>query len=184
MGREFKDRIRAMNEMYTLPVNEFPTVLAGTVTKLSQFKITLEKEVNEVHDIIELRNSQVTLRYLDIEDVDILTAIADWLGDIIVYCHSEALKYGIPIEPVLQIIMDSNESKLDENGKPIFDENGKFLKGPNYWKPEPKIKALLQMAMNFRSNLDNHFFREAAEGKVAQQLDIQTFNCPTVGETK
>jgi hypothetical protein len=40
--------------------------------------------------------------------------------------------------------MDSNESKLDANGNPIYDSNGKFLKGPNYWKPEPKIKTLLE----------------------------------------
>ena len=47
-----------------------------------------------------------------------------------VYCRSEALKYGLPLEEVLDIIMDSNESKLDANGKPIYDANGKFLKGP------------------------------------------------------
>ena len=40
--------------------------------------------------------------------------------------------------------MDSNESKLGADGNPIYDGNGKFLKGPNYWKPEPKIKALLE----------------------------------------
>ena len=48
-----------------------------------------------------------------------------------------------PLEDVLDIIMDSNESKLGADGKPIYDANGKFLKGPNYWKPEPKIRALL-----------------------------------------
>ena len=73
-------------------------------------------------------------------------AIADLLGDVIVYCRSEALKYGIPLEEVLSIIMDSNESKLGADGKPIYDANGKFLKGPNYWKPEPKIKELLASA--------------------------------------
>ena len=50
---------------------------------------------------------------------------------------------GIPLEDVLQIIMDSNASKLGADGKPIYDANGKFLKGPNYWKPEPKIRELL-----------------------------------------
>jgi len=40
--------------------------------------------------------------------------------------------------------MDRNESKPDENGNPIYDANGKFLKGPNYWKPEPRIKTLLE----------------------------------------
>ena len=42
------------------------------------------------------------------------------------------------------ITMDSNESKLDANGNPIYDSNGKFLNGTNYWKPEPKIKKLLE----------------------------------------
>jgi predicted HAD superfamily Cof-like phosphohydrolase len=72
--------------------------------------------------------------------------MADLLGDVIVYCRSEALKYGLPLEDVLDIIMDSNESKLGADGKPIYDANGKFLKGPDYWKPEPKIKALLEKA--------------------------------------
>jgi predicted HAD superfamily Cof-like phosphohydrolase len=73
----------------------------------------------------------------------VAVAIADVLGDIIVYCRSEALKYGLPLEDVLNVIMDSNESKLGADGKPIYDENGKFLKGPGYWKPEPKIRELL-----------------------------------------
>ena len=74
---------------------------------------------------------------------DIAVAIADLLGDIVVYCRSEALKYGIPLEEVLDIIMDSNQSKLGADGNPIYDANGKFLKGPNYWRPESRIKALL-----------------------------------------
>ena len=73
----------------------------------------------------------------------LLDSVQDLLGDVIVYCRSEAMKYGIPLEAVLDLIMDSNESKLGADGKPIYDENGKFLKGPNYWKPEPQIKQLL-----------------------------------------
>jgi len=49
----------------------------------------------------------------------------------------------LPLEEVLDVIMDSNESKLGADGRPIYDANGKFLKGPAYWRPEPKIKALL-----------------------------------------
>jgi predicted HAD superfamily Cof-like phosphohydrolase len=79
-----------------------------------------------------------------------LVAIADLLGDLIVYCRSEALKFGIPLEEVLEVIMDSNESKLGADGKPIYDGNGKFLKGPSYWKPEPKIKQLLQQWIDSR----------------------------------
>ena len=76
--------------------------------------------------------------------MDVAVALADLLGDITVYCRSEALKYGLPLEDVLDIIMDSNESKLGADGKPIYDANGKFLKGPHYWRPEPRIKALLE----------------------------------------
>jgi predicted HAD superfamily Cof-like phosphohydrolase len=43
----------------------------------------------------------------------------------------------------LGIIMASNMSKLGPDGKPIYDERGKVLKGPNYWKPEPMIKRMI-----------------------------------------
>ena len=71
-------------------------------------------------------------------------AMPDLLGDIMVYCRSEALKYGLPLEEVLDVIMDSNESKLGADGKPIYDANGKFLKGPDYWKAQPKMQCLLE----------------------------------------
>ena len=70
--------------------------------------------------------------------------ISDVLGDLVVYIRSEATKYGIELEKTLDIIMQSNFSKLGEDGKPIYDERGKVMKGPNYWKPEPKIQKLLK----------------------------------------
>ncbi len=105
--------------------------------RLTKFKATLLDEVHEIDEIVQLAQNGGS-------PADIAVAIADLLGDITVYCRSEALKYGLPLEDVLEVIMDSNESKLDVNGNPIYDANGKFLKGPNYWKPEPKIKALLE----------------------------------------
>jgi predicted HAD superfamily Cof-like phosphohydrolase len=93
--------------------------------------------VHEIDQIVELAQKGGS-------QTEILVAMADLLGDVIVYCRSEALKYGLPLEDVLDVIMDSNESKLGADGKPIYDANGKFLKGPNYWKPEPKIRALLE----------------------------------------
>ena len=58
--------------------------------------------------------------------------------------HRTCEIFGIGLTPILQIIMESNKSKLGADGQPIYDGNGKFLKGPNYWKPEPKIRALLK----------------------------------------
>ena len=140
MNRSFAERIAAMNAMYKLPANERPVVPGDVAERLAKFKATLMDEVHEIDEIVKQSQDGAGA-------ADIAVAIADLLGDIIVYCRSEALKYGLPLEDVLDIIMDSNESKLGADGKPIYDANGKFLKGPNYWKPEPKIKALLEAAM-------------------------------------
>ncbi len=137
MNKSFKERIASMNAMYKLPVNSSPTLPVDVKDRLIKFKATLLEEVHEIDEIVQLIQDNGC-------SADVAVAIADLLGDIIVYCRSEALKYGLPLEEVLDIIMDSNESKLDENGNPIYDTNGKFLKGPNYWKPESKIKTLLE----------------------------------------
>ena len=136
----FAKRIASMNAMYKLQAQDTPVLPAGPADRLRKFKATLLDEVNEIDDIVAAceRNA---------EPIDVMVAIADLLGDVIVYCRSEALKFGLPLEDVLAVIMDSNESKLGADGKPIYDANGKFLKGPNDWKPEPKIKELLQAAI-------------------------------------
>ncbi|RXV69878.1 pyrophosphatase [Burkholderia stabilis] len=126
--------------MYKLPTPPTPTLPADPADRLRKFKSTLLDEVNEIDEIVAACESKA-------ETIDVLVAVADLLGDVIVYCRSEALKFGIPLEDVLDVIMDSNESKLGGDGNPIYDGNGKFLKGPHYWKPEPKIKELLQAAI-------------------------------------
>ena len=137
MNKSFAERIAAMNAMYKLPAHDTPVLTANVADRLAKFKNTLLDEVHEIDEIVAAARDGAA-------PADLAVAIADLLGDIIVYCRSEALKYGIPLEDVLDVIMDSNESKLGADGKPIYDGNGKFLKGPNYWKPEPKIKALLE----------------------------------------
>ena len=137
MTRTFANRIAAMNAMYKLASHSRPTLPENVADRLARFKATLLDEVHEIDEIVKLSKD-------DGAAIDVAVAIADLLGDIIVYCRSEALKYGLPLEEVLDVIMDSNESKLGADGRPIYDANGKFLKGPNYWKPEPRIKALLQ----------------------------------------
>lgn len=133
----FAKRVALMNAMYKLPAQDAPALPAEPADRLRRFKATLLDEVNEIDEIVAACESNAAA-------LDVLVAVADLLGDVIVYCRSEALKYGLPLEEVLDIIMDSNESKLGLDGQPIYDANGKFLKGPNYWRPEPKIKALLE----------------------------------------
>ncbi|MEI6304114.1 MAG: pyrophosphatase [Betaproteobacteria bacterium] len=139
MTKPFDQRIALMNAMYKLPANARPTLPSNVAERLVKFKATLLDEVHEIDEISAMVAKGAA-------PAEVLVALADLLGDVMVYCRSEALKYGLPIEQVLDVIMDSNESKLGADGKPIYDANGKFLKGPNYWKPEPKIKALLEAA--------------------------------------
>ena len=136
VNKPFAERIALMNEMYRLPRHDVPTIPADVADRLGKFKNTLRDEVDEIDEIVAAAKNGANA-------TDLAVAIADVLGDIIVYCRSEALKYGLPLEDVLNVIMDSNESKLGADGKPIYDDNGKFLKGPGYWKPEPKIRELL-----------------------------------------
>jgi len=141
MKKTFSERIALMNAMYGLTAHSAPTIPIDVSERLRKFKLTLLEEVSEIDEIVTMADAGGS-------ELDVAVAIADLLGDVVVYCHSEALKYGLPLAEVLDIIMDSNESKLGPDGKPIYNENGKFLKGPNYWKPEPKIRTLLEKTKN------------------------------------
>lgn len=137
----FADKIRDMNAMYKLPINNVPTLPEySAVAQLQNFIDILGEELQEGHAIV----GNMQLPSPAGAPLQTLVQLADWLGDITVYCRSEALKYGIPLEDVLDIIMASNASKLGAMGRPIYDARGKFLKGPHYWKPEPKIQELLE----------------------------------------
>jgi len=139
--RTFYKDIERFNKMYGLPENKTPT-LHG-IERLEKFKDILLEEVEEVEEIIKeykKHNKEPSKE----NETELLTNISDWLGDMVVYISSEAKKYGIKLPETLKIIMSSNFSKLGEDGKPIYDKRGKVLKGPNYWKPEPKLKELLE----------------------------------------
>lgn len=131
----FLQGIERMNAMYELgPIGNTHLEFHE---RLEQFKSILSEECKEIDDVIAHNAVSPDPHPVRVE-------LADLLGDIIVYCASEALRWNIPIDRVLEIIMQSNFSKLGADCKPIKDERGKFLKGPNYWKPEPKIAALLK----------------------------------------
>jgi len=131
------ERIDDFNSMYGVKKHNLRKIKQGQIKKrLGRFKRTLIDEVLEVRDIIKKCSEKQDI-------VDISTDIADWLHDIVIYCLSEARKYGFDSQAILHKIIDSNESKLDENGNAIFDKNGKVLKGPNFFPPEPEIKKIL-----------------------------------------
>lgn len=134
---QFVEDIERFNSMYDLPMPVAPsTAHLPIVPRMVQFRKIMLDEVLEVDDIISNGGRN---------EVQDLTALADWLGDIIVYAASEMRRFGIPMEPTLKIIMESNFSKLGADGQPII-KDGKVQKGPGYWKPEPKLQKMLEDA--------------------------------------
>ena len=168
--RDFESQVTFFNQLYKLPVAPYPTtyyeVAAGAgitfhkdeaaqvtilIRRLTNFKHILTEELQEVNDIImslqtgfHVKKGEVVAPPTAYTEMDFLTDLADWLGDISVFCASEMIRYGIPVKETLAIIMSSNFSKLGANGDPIYDSRGKVQKGPGYWKPEPQLKVMLQ----------------------------------------
>ena len=64
--------------------------------------------------------------------------VADALTDILVVTYGAGAAFGINLDKCFEEVHKSNMSKLGENGKPIFNELGKVMKGPNYHKPNLK----------------------------------------------
>ena len=89
--------------------------------KIQDLRINLiEEELSELKEAIKNK---------DIKEV------ADALTDILYVTYGAGHAFGIDLDKCFDEVQRSNMSKLDENGKPIFNEQGKVLKGPNYFKP-------------------------------------------------
>ena len=65
-----------------------------------------------------------------------LLEVADALTDILYVTYGAGHAFGINLDKCFDEVQKSNMSKLDENGKPIYNEFGKVMKGPNYFKPD------------------------------------------------
>ena len=67
-----------------------------------------------------------------------IVEVADALTDILYVTYGAGHAFGINLDKCFEEVQNSNMSKLGENGKPIYNENGKVMKGPNYFKPNLK----------------------------------------------
>ena len=70
-----------------------------------------------------------------IQDKDIIE-VADALTDILYVTYGAGHAFGIDLDQCFNEVQNSNMSKLGDDGKPIYNENGKVMKGPNYFKPD------------------------------------------------
>ncbi len=126
-----KNKIAAVHEFHSafgLGIENSPTAKLDIKKNLLRYE--LMREENE--------------EYLEAANNNDLVEVADALGDMLYILCGTIIEHGMQdkIEEVFNEIQRSNMSKLGADGKPIYREDGKVLKGPNYFKP--KIKEILE----------------------------------------
>ena len=90
--------------------------------KINKLRIDLIKE--ELEELTEaMKNND-------------LLEVADALTDILYVTYGAGHAFGIDLDKCFEEVQNSNMSKLDRSGKPIYNESGKVMKGPNYFKPD------------------------------------------------
>ena len=109
--------------------------------------MTDEPTIDLPSDIVKLRFNlmkEENEEYLEAVENNDMIEVADALGDMLYILCGTILSHGMQhkIQEVFEEIQRSNMSKLGEDGKPIYREDGKVLKGPNYFKPN--IKDILE----------------------------------------
>ena len=110
-------------------VGKFMRTFGQEVKKKASFPE--EKILKLRYDLIaeELEEFKVALEERDIKEV------ADALTDILYVTYGAGHAFGINLDKCFEEVQNSNMSKLGKDGKPIYNEFGKVMKGPNYFKP-------------------------------------------------
>ena len=90
--------------------------------KINKLRLDLIKE--ELTELTEAINNKDLLE------------VADALTDILYVTYGAGHAFGIDLDKCFDEVQNSNMSKLDDDGKPIYNEHGKVMKGPNYFKPD------------------------------------------------
>ena len=101
---------------------EVKTKPSFSTDKINKLRLDLIKE--ELTELTEAMNNKDLLE------------VADALTDILYVTYGAGHAFGINLDKCFEEVQNSNMSKLDENGKPIYNEYGKVMKGPNYFKPD------------------------------------------------
>ena len=111
--------------------------------KVRRFMKTFGQEVKNKADfpsekIVDLRYKLIEEELEELKeaiDKKDLKEVADALTDILYVTYGAGHAFGINLDKCFEEVQNSNMSKLDENGQPIYNELGKVMKGPNFFKP-------------------------------------------------
>ena len=141
-SRQPEQLVRQFHEVYRLPiVDDGPNVDRDRVHMRMSL---ISEEFTELTTAVygekagnEIATAIAKLRELDDHSRDTVET-ADALADLTYVIYGMALEMGIPMADVLAEVQASNLSKLGEDGKPIYREDGKVLKGPNFFNPDLK----------------------------------------------
>ena len=101
---------------------EVKTKPSFSTDKINKLRLDLIKE--ELEELEEAMNNKDLLE------------VADALTDILYVTYGAGHAFGIDLDKCFDEVQNSNMSKLDEQGKPIYNESGKVMKGPKYFKPD------------------------------------------------
>lgn len=114
--------VKKFHEAFKIEHQKTPTI--DITEDIKRLRFNLMKEENEEYLEAALNNDMVE--------------VADALGDMLYILCGTIISHGMQdkIVEVFDEIQRSNMSKLGENGEPIYREDGKVLKGPNYFKPD------------------------------------------------
>lgn len=121
-------------------VEKFHEIYNANISVTPQFPDAAERELRK--SLLKEEYEE----YLEGENTDDYVAVCDALADMLYIIYGTAVSYGIPINEIFQEVHNSNLSKLGEDGKPMYREDGKVLKGPNYFKPD--IKRIIEESAN------------------------------------
>ncbi len=101
-----------------------------------EIKIQSSLSTEKINNLrISLINEELDELKKAISNEDIVE-VADALTDILYVAYGAGHAFGIDLDKCFDEVQRSNMSKLDKNGKPIFNEHGKVMKGPDYFKPD------------------------------------------------
>lgn len=134
--------VREFHETFNCPIAPGGYSTAGTVDLRRLRYALVAEEVGELRDALALRDG-LDGPEDDPERIADLEAILDALADIVYVAFGAALSFGLPLEEAIAEVHRSNMSKLGEDGKPVYRDDRKVLKGPNY--SPPNLRPLLNM---------------------------------------
>ena len=113
------NKVKTFMETFGQEVKKKPSFSSDKINKL---RIDLiQEEIDELNQAIQNKD---------------LLEVADALTDILYVTYGAGHAFGIDLDKCFEEVQSSNMSKLGEDGKPIYNESGKVMKGPKYFKPD------------------------------------------------